>query len=102
MRSAILDTRRDIATTSARADIQVVEGGGPDAILPALLEFAAREPTWLVATSDDWLRFLVTHRLVVSHAFDKVLNPANDVLAICLHKAAFTRWCESNALPTPT
>lgn len=55
----------------------------------------------LIATSDRWLRFLVTHRTQIDSAFGAVLHPENDALRVCLDKLEFARWCVANALPTP-
>jgi predicted ATP-grasp superfamily ATP-dependent carboligase len=101
MRPTIFDVRHDVATTTTRAEVNVVESTRPEAILPALLHFASLQRSWLVATSDQWLRFLVTHRATLAAAFDATLNPGNSALALCLQKAAFTHWCDAQSLPTP-
>jgi predicted ATP-grasp superfamily ATP-dependent carboligase len=101
MRPVLFDIERGVATTTARAEIRVVEAVDADAIMPALLQFARSSMSWLVATSDRWLRFVAKHRVELDAAFGATLNPDNDALAICLQKSAFTHWCASHALPTP-
>jgi len=101
MRPVLFDIERGVATTTARAEIHVVEAADADAMLPALLQCGGQSTAWLVATSDRWLRFVAKHRAALDAAFGAILNPHNDALAICLQKSAFTRWCISLALPTP-
>ena len=60
-----------------------------------------KAPTWLIATSDAWLRFLVAHRTILERHFEAILHPCNRALAICLEKGRFARWCVENGIPTP-
>jgi predicted ATP-grasp superfamily ATP-dependent carboligase len=101
MRPVIFDAAAGEAANTSRAEVRIFAGAHGTEILDALLGFARREAAWLVATSDAWLRFLHAHRLALDQAFTDVLHPANAVINICLHKDAFSRWCEDKGLPTP-
>lgn len=78
-------------TTKDRDDFAILEQ----------LESLARRSSSLIATSDEWLRFVVRHRGRLDAAFAMVLHPRNKALEICLDKSAFARWCNAAALPTP-
>lgn len=94
----VIDTAAGIAFASRRAR-HVPLAHIEDAV-PQLLRHAGPTSA-LVATGDDWLRFVVAHRTLLDSAFGQVLHPSNRILEILLDKHAFSRWCEANALPTP-
>jgi predicted ATP-grasp superfamily ATP-dependent carboligase len=100
LRPVIMDRNSGIAHRSSlverapfqegsEADIfeQVRTLGGPDACL--------------VSTADLWLRFLMRNREALEGAFRSVLHPSNEVLDICLSKAAFADWCLANRFDAP-
>lgn len=94
----VVDTQAGIALATRRAQRVLVAGA--DEALARVLDHAGAAHA-LVATGDDWLRFVVAHRTRLEAAFGRVLHPANPMLEILLDKHAFARWCVANALPTP-
>ena len=99
---ALFDTRRDVAAYTRRAEVRIRESASDEESLVALGELAAAMPDCgLIATSDQWLRFLMRHRVDPTRRFRTILHPANDALAVCLDKAEFSRWCENHAVPSP-
>ena len=56
---------------------------------------------WLVSTSDTWNHEIVSNRDALERAFTRILQPSNDVLATCLSKTRFARWCEAYGVPAP-
>jgi len=58
-------------------------------------------PTYLIATGDVWVRFIIAFRQHLDAAFTRVLHASNDALATCLNKARFARWCRQTAIPAP-
>lgn len=101
MRPLVFDTAAGIATTTRCARIEAHAGMAPDEVVNRLVTAGARETAWLVATSDAWLRFIVTHRATLERSFARILHPGNDVLAICLGKKRFGDWCREHGLPVP-
>jgi predicted ATP-grasp superfamily ATP-dependent carboligase len=100
LRPVIVDSSSGIAHWSSlverapfqegnEADIldQVCALGGPDACL--------------IATADQWVRLLRHNREALERAFRSVLHPSNEVLDICLSKAAFADWCLANRFDVP-
>lgn len=68
--------------------------------LESVLGLAGRQVA-LIASSDQWIRFIVEHRSTLDASFLSVLHPANDTLRLCLDKMAFAEWCVAKGLPTP-
>ena len=101
MRPVIVDTGSDIATSTRLAQIEIWEGLAEKELCSRLAGVPERGRTWLIATSDAWLRFVVAYRDVLQRAFDEILHPGNEPLAICLEKERFTQWCIAHGRPVP-
>lgn len=68
------------------------------ALLAALTGLGAQDGA-LIATEDRWLEFVAAHRESLEAVYGELLVPSNDVLRICLNKAAFARWSDEHGLP---
>jgi predicted ATP-grasp superfamily ATP-dependent carboligase len=77
------------------------DGWAREGCVDTMLAAAKGRRAWLVATTDAWIRVIANHRDRLEAAFDVVLHPANDALAICLGKACFADWCCAHDLPAP-
>ena len=89
------------ACDSRLAHIVDVSDASDTDILERLTGLAREGPSALVADSDGWLRWLAKHREQVDDAFDCVLHPNNDALALCLNKTRFLQWCADQGLAAP-
>lgn len=89
------------ACDSRLARIVDVSGASDTDILERMIGLAREAPSALVADSDGWLRWLAKHREQVDDAFDSVLHPNNDALALCLNKTRFLQWCDDQGLAAP-
>lgn len=77
-----------VAARTETATLQrILSIGGPDAAL--------------IATSDDWIRFVIAHRSQLCSVYRTIVHPGNATLELCLDKMAFSEWCVRWALPTP-
>lgn len=94
----LVDTEAGIAFATRRA--QRVLAASAEEALARVLDHGGSANA-LVATGDDWLRFVAAHRARLDAAFGRVLHPSNPMLEILLDKHAFAQWCAANALPTP-
>lgn len=100
LRPLVFDTDAGIAFSSRCAERELF-GSADEQAVERLTALAADEPSWLIATSDAWLRLIAAHRDALASAFGEILHPADAALAICLEKARFADWCRRNALPAP-
>lgn len=100
LRPVVVDRRRGIASRSRWVDCVPVADLDDDATLASLHGCAGPDAA-LVASADQWLRFVVEHRPALDAAFGRVLHPPNTMLQVCLHKGRFAIWCRGNDLPTP-
>lgn len=94
----VIDTDPGIALATRRAQRVVVADA--EQALARVLDHAGAAHA-LVATGDDWLRFVVTHRARLAAAFGTILHPSNPTLEMLLDKHAFAQWCAAHDLPTP-
>lgn len=56
---------------------------------------------YLIAVSDDWIRFIIRHREQLDTSFKKVLHARNEALRTCLDKDEFAAFCGRHGLPAP-
>lgn len=56
---------------------------------------------YLIAVSDEWIRFIVRHRELMDKSYKRVLHARNEALRTCLDKGEFAAFCSSNGLPSP-
>jgi len=96
----IMDTQAGMAMTSRQAYSRILRDA-EDMTLPGLVALAREQPSLLIATSDEWLRFLLLHRGELDAEFARVLHPASAQLATCLDKQRFAAWCGAHGLRTP-
>lgn len=94
----VIDVAEGIAFASRRARHVLLPDAG--SAVPELQRLAGADVA-LIATGDDWLRFVVANRMLLDAAFGQVLHPGNHILDILLDKLAFAQWCQANELPTP-
>jgi len=98
--SVIIDRKPGIAFSSRLAKHQVYDDADEPLSLQRLCSLAGSR-SYLIATEDYWVRFVVKHRPVLDAAFDRVLHPANTAIEVCLDKKKFAEWCQSQRLPSP-
>lgn len=98
LQPVVIDTDPGIALATRRARRVVVADA--EQALARVLDHAGAANA-LVASGDDWLRFVVMHRTRLAAAFGTILHPSNPMLEVLLDKHAFAQWCAANALPTP-
>lgn len=89
-----------IAFKSRRGKPVSVAQSKPDEVLATVTRYGGAGSA-LVATGDDWLRFVAANRAALDAAFGQVLHPANSVVETFLSKSKFSDWCGRNGLPTP-
>lgn len=98
--SLVVDTVPGLATTTRLTESFVLSGMSDTEVLNAILQQSHSEDTHLIATGDEWLRFILRHRDQLEAVF-QIIQPKNEVLAICLDKRQFAEWCVEFRLPTP-
>jgi predicted ATP-grasp superfamily ATP-dependent carboligase len=97
----IFDTSAQVATRSRLVQAEIHPEPWCDSILARLVQLGERRRSFLVATADAWLQFLILHRTQLEGAYAHILHPGNEALAVCLDKGRFADWCETHGLPTP-
>jgi predicted ATP-grasp superfamily ATP-dependent carboligase len=97
----IMDTARGIACHTRRARRLVLSSQlSPRELTQRLIE-ATTQRDYLVASSDQWVKYVVAERSALEKAFRVILHPANSALEICLDKARFAAWCAANEISAP-
>ncbi len=98
----LVDRNWGIAFNTGTARPVLLSAGSTDSqACDEICRLSQPGPTYLIATGDVWVRFIMEHRQRLDAAFSKMLHADNDTLAICLNKARFARWCRQNAIPAP-
>lgn len=105
--SIVVDTRHGIATHSRYCvRSEVLSKGSLDASMHAdalatLRDIAQdRADMPLIATSDEWLSFILDNRRALEHNY-LIEHPESTALRLCLNKDEFYRWCADNGFRTP-
>lgn len=101
IKPVVFDTTQGIAAKSVHAEVVIVEEQLDTVVLDKLTQTVKNENTYLIATGDDWLEFIVKYRKQLEQTFRQILHSSNDVLSICLEKKRFSTWCRHNQIPTP-
>lgn len=97
----IVDTARGIACHSRRAQQLLLPAQLAPRELTQRLIAAATQRDSLVATSDQWVKYVVAERSALESAYRVILHPANSALEICLDKAKFAAWCAAHDISAP-
>jgi predicted ATP-grasp superfamily ATP-dependent carboligase len=97
----LLDNRDGIAAYSRLARVRILKDVSEVDIQQIILELGGEGANYLIATSDQWLRFVAQHRTDIDKAYQTVLHADNAVLDICLNKPHLASWCEKHAIQTP-
>jgi len=91
----------EISTHSRLIKIVNVEDYG-DKAFSAIKKISLQvERVFLLASSDDWLRFIFNYRDQINCLGIEVLHADNLVLDICLNKQRFNEWLLKEGLPMP-
>jgi len=96
----VMDSKAGVAFKSRWVKPVLLRNSNADEIMASVIQSAGAHSA-LVATGDDWLRFVVARRAALDQAFGTILHPSNRILEICLSKSAFSDWCKVNDLPSP-
>jgi len=99
--SVVVDNRPGLAAASRFAHAEVHAALRTPDLVPRIRALAERAPSALLATSDVWLRAIVTHREELDANGMDILHPDNASLEICLDKGRFATWCADAWLPAP-
>jgi predicted ATP-grasp superfamily ATP-dependent carboligase len=99
--SELVDVEDGVAFTTRLARRTARPAWPRTAVLNELVAAHAGRRSWLVATTDDWLRALRIVRPAVDDAFARVLHPSNETLEVCLDKLRFADFCVAHRLPAP-
>lgn len=100
--TTIVDLHRGIATRSRTGRKIILDSRNDASILNILSNLAEEQPSFLIADSDNWLRFIQLHRSELESVFLEVLHPPTSVLSVCLDKTQFYDWCREENILTPT
>jgi predicted ATP-grasp superfamily ATP-dependent carboligase len=101
LQPVVFDTSAQVATHSRLVRTEIHPEPWCDSILAQLLQLGAEKHSYLIATADTWLQFLILYRPRLEAAYEAILHPASAVLALCLDKGKFADWCETQQLPAP-
>lgn len=96
----VVDYQPGIAFRSRWVTPLLVADPGAEDVTRSVVRSAGAHSA-LVATGDDWLRFVVARRAALDAAFAQVLHPPNPMLETFLSKRAFSEWCAQHRLPSP-
>ena len=100
LRSVVVDFTDGPGLHSRRAAPVKVGATSEVATIDRILSLGGPQAA-LISTSDDWIRFVIEHRSVLSAAYGMIVQPENATLELCLDKMAFSAWCVASGLPCP-
>lgn len=101
-RPLVYAPREDLVARSRFVTLRVVDGLTSAEILEKLTADATHHgAVALVACSDRWIEFLMRHRAVLDQSYARILQPANDILELCLSKRRFAEWTRDLNIPSP-
>lgn len=101
MQPVIFDKQARIASACKYVQLEIHPQLVPDSLALRLAALGRECPSYLIATADEWLRFVLIHRTELESAYQRILHPENTTLSICLDKQKFATWCEARKLPIP-
>jgi predicted ATP-grasp superfamily ATP-dependent carboligase len=101
MSVVVVDRRDDVAVHTKMARVEILAGKTDAELARAIHALAADGFTTLIATSDDWLRFIVDYRGELEKVYRIVLHPRNEILTLCLDKSRLSIWCLERGVATP-
>jgi predicted ATP-grasp superfamily ATP-dependent carboligase len=100
LRSVVVDSSDGPGLHSRRASPVKVGAATEAATIDRILSLGGPQVA-LISTSDDWIRFVIEHRSVLSAAYGMIVQPENATLELCLDKMAFSEWCIASGFPCP-
>lgn len=101
IRPTLFDCAAGIAFKSCLTDKVLCPAGADTVIMDRLPLLGSGGKAFLVAVSDDWVRFIVRNREELERHFKRILHAQNEVLLTCLNKDAFSVFCVQHELSTP-
>ena len=101
IQTVLFDTKNDIASKSAIPIIKVLQQATDEQLKDEVIKLGENKRNYLIATSDEWLRFVIKYRNEFEDSYYKTIHSENEALAICLDKELFTEWCAQNSISTP-
>ena len=100
LQAIVVDSEDGPALHSRRATPVSVGAVTEKATIDRILSLGGPQAA-LISTSDQWIRFVIEHRSLLSSAYKTILHPDNAALELCLDKMAFSDWCITSGLPCP-
>jgi predicted ATP-grasp superfamily ATP-dependent carboligase len=97
----VFDTRSGPATATWLARVELHQSADEADVCALLRAFVEHGRSFLIATDDYWLDFLVRHRGEIERSFAAILHPTNEVLLTCLSKRRFGEWCHDHGFASP-
>lgn len=101
IRPVLFDCEAGIAFKSRLACKVLCPVGDDTVIMDELRLLGAGKKAFLIAVSDDWIRFIIRNREELERHFKCILHAKNEVLLTCLDKDAFSRFCLQHELSAP-
>ncbi len=94
-------TPGEIASSTRLASVVPVEQMDKSALQKIIGQSSSTERPALIATSDEWIQFIMHYRNELEQANIQILQSENHALNICLDKSSFNKWAMGKKLPVP-
>lgn len=101
IRPVLFDCEAGIAFKSCLADKVLCPTGADTVIMDRLTLLGSGGKAFLIAVSDDWIRFVIRNREELERHFKCILHAQNEVLLTCLNKDTFSLFCLQHELSAP-
>lgn len=98
----LFDDKADIASHSRFGSKHLLLKSDEKTILASLTALLSGSHTALIADSDHWLRFLLSHWDTLTDTGCHILHGPKEAIEICLDKSRFLDWCNEHELPVPS
>lgn len=95
----LVDTFDEIAMSSRLAEKYLVSSTSN--LIELFSKICTNKDTWLIATSDSWLQYIVENREQLETYFSRILHPSNSSIETCLDKHSFLKLCNRLGVLTP-
>ncbi len=100
MQLLLIDTEQGVASYSRYVKGKAIFCNA-DHVLQNIAIRANCVGTYIIPTSDYWLKYLRDQRIQLLEQQYTLLCPSNEVIDICIDKQMFTDWCKKNSFSIP-
>ena len=97
----LFSNSNEISTHSQLSKLVLVDNSAEQAFSLIQQQSLLFTKVFLIASSDEWIRFIISFRRQIENLGIEILQAENSILDICLNKIKFNEWAIKEKLPVP-